>query len=81
MKKEQTRVSVRGQVVIPRGIREDLGIKAGQELIVEEIDGVILMAPKGSDYLKELGNLGKRLKMGDMRRDIKGSRRDSRWES
>ena len=41
-----TRVSERGQVVIPKAIRDRLGIKRGQVLDVEESDGAVLMRPK-----------------------------------
>ncbi|MFO7297876.1 MAG: AbrB/MazE/SpoVT family DNA-binding domain-containing protein [Pseudomonadota bacterium] len=40
---ETTRLSSKGQVIIPKGIRESRGWKAGTELIVEEHpDGVLL---------------------------------------
>ena len=41
-----TRVSERGQVVIPKPIRERLDIKRGQLLDVHEVDGAILMRPR-----------------------------------
>ncbi len=41
-----TRVSQRGQVVIPKAIRERLGIERGQLLEVQEVEGAILMRPR-----------------------------------
>ena len=41
-----TRISERGQVVIPKEIREQLGLERGQVLEVEEWEGVILMRPR-----------------------------------
>ena len=41
-----TRVSERGQVVIPKSIRERLGIQRGQVLEVTELEGAILMRPQ-----------------------------------
>ena len=38
-----TRISERGQVVIPKEIRERLGLERGQLLEVEESEGAILM--------------------------------------
>jgi AbrB family looped-hinge helix DNA binding protein len=43
-----TRVSERGQVVIPKTIRDQLGIKRGQVLEVEESEGAVVMRPKAS---------------------------------
>ena len=43
-----TKVSERGQVVIPKAIRDRLGIGRGQLLEIEEIEGVILMRPRKS---------------------------------
>ena len=43
-----TKVSQRGQVVIPKEIRERLGIGRGQLLEVEEVEGAILMRPQKS---------------------------------
>ena len=41
-----TRISERGQVVIPKEIREQLGLERGQLLEVEESEGAILMRPR-----------------------------------
>jgi antitoxin PrlF len=38
----KTRVSERGQITIPKKVRERLGIRAGQELEVREQDGMIV---------------------------------------
>ena len=38
----KTRVSERGQITIPKAVRERLGIKPGQELEVREQDGAIV---------------------------------------
>ena len=43
-----TRVSERGQVVIPKAIRDRLKIGRGQLLEVEEVEGAILMRPQKS---------------------------------
>ena len=41
-----TRVSRTGQVVIPRSIRENLRWGAGQELIIIQVEGGILLKPQ-----------------------------------
>jgi AbrB family looped-hinge helix DNA binding protein len=38
-----TTVSSKGQVVIPKAIRDRLGLKAGDTLEVEEVDGALLL--------------------------------------
>ncbi len=38
----KTRVSERGQITIPKAIRDRLGIRPGQELEVREQDGAIV---------------------------------------
>ena len=38
----KTRVTERGQITIPKAVRESLGIRPGQELEVREQDGAIV---------------------------------------
>jgi AbrB family looped-hinge helix DNA binding protein len=59
-----TRLSQRGQVVIPKTIRDRLGIERGQVLEVEEIEGAIVLrvktqaaAPAGRDWRRWRGVL------------------------
>ena len=62
-----SRVGPKGQVVLPKRIRDRLGIKAGDEVVVEEVDGEArvrrvpsdasllgLLAGDGGDLLGEL---------------------------
>lgn len=42
----QTRVSSKGQVVIPKAYRQKLGWGPGTELVVEEEAGQVLLKPK-----------------------------------
>jgi AbrB family looped-hinge helix DNA binding protein len=49
-----TRMSSRGQVVIPQGIREELGLKEGMPLAVTSYRGtVVLKALETADLVKE----------------------------
>jgi AbrB family looped-hinge helix DNA binding protein len=58
----KTRINTKGQVTVPKGIRERLGLRTGDELEFIEEDGVFLFlkrlstAPlrKYRDYLKDL---------------------------
>lgn len=75
-----TRVSERGQVVIPKSIRERLGIERGQVLEVEEDHGTIRLRPRRSKAAPPAGDWRK------WRGVLKGSRAlqeleaEHRWE-
>lgn len=51
---KQTKVSVRGQTVIPREIREQLGIKPNTKLAWSVRDGVIIVVPIPEDPVRAL---------------------------
>jgi AbrB family looped-hinge helix DNA binding protein len=42
MKVELTKISLKGQVVIPQRIREELSIEAGNRFVVYTVDGSIV---------------------------------------
>lgn len=42
---ERTRVSSKGQVVIPKSLRDELGIAAGMELEAGSLDGGVYLRP------------------------------------
>jgi len=46
---KQTKVSVRGQTVIPQEIREEFGIKANSKLAWSSRNGVIIVVPIPED--------------------------------
>jgi AbrB family looped-hinge helix DNA binding protein len=47
----QTRVSTKGQIVLPQPIRRKLGIRAGDSLdIAVESDSIVLKAPKRKHF-------------------------------
>ncbi|MBU0899022.1 MAG: AbrB/MazE/SpoVT family DNA-binding domain-containing protein [Nanoarchaeota archaeon] len=61
---ELTKISSKGQVVIPSGIRHELGIKTGMQLVVSRMDDFVLLKritiPDPKAEFKELTELGKR---------------------
>ena len=44
--------SSRGQVVIPRPLRKELGIEEGTRALVESHDGALVLTPITRDYVK-----------------------------
>jgi AbrB family looped-hinge helix DNA binding protein len=49
-----TRVSTKGQVVLPKEVRDTLGLTSGSELEVEVRDGVVLLRPLHKTTVDEL---------------------------
>ncbi|WXG39292.1 MAG: AbrB/MazE/SpoVT family DNA-binding domain-containing protein [Candidatus Freyarchaeum deiterrae] len=48
-------LSSKGQMIIPKGVREKLGLKVGQRLRVEALpDGTILVIPLPDDVVKAM---------------------------
>ncbi len=56
---EETTMSSRGQIVIPKSLREAGGIKEGQRFVIEEIEGAFLVMPIPKDPVKALRGLAK----------------------
>src|SRR5580658_1453900 len=67
MEKAKVRVSPKFQVVIPKALREELRIEAGQELLMFALDGVLRLVPRRS--IKELRGIAKGLRWKDEYRD------------
>jgi len=53
----KTKVSSRGQIVIPKKIREKLGLSPGQELEVYEEEGRLVLMALPEDPAGELGGM------------------------
>lgn len=74
---EKTRLSSKGQVIIPKSIRESRGWKAGEELLVEETEEGIVLRPaqwfprtKLEDVVGCMGYKGPAKTIEDMREAI-----------
>jgi AbrB family looped-hinge helix DNA binding protein len=67
MEKATVRVSPKFQVVIPKALREELKIEAGQELLMYSLDGALRLVPRRS--VKELRGIAKGLRWKDDYRD------------
>ncbi|MCX6648575.1 MAG: AbrB/MazE/SpoVT family DNA-binding domain-containing protein [Candidatus Bathyarchaeota archaeon] len=56
---ETVRVSGKGQVVIPKDIRDNIGLETGDELTVTLQEGKIVMRKKPANYTKWMRGLHK----------------------
>ncbi|MCK4295195.1 MAG: AbrB/MazE/SpoVT family DNA-binding domain-containing protein, partial [Candidatus Marinimicrobia bacterium] len=56
-----TKVGKKSQIVIPKNIRNAVGISEGDELIIEVIDDKIVLRQKPDSYSKKLKGLHKDL--------------------
>ena len=81
---EVTKMSSKGQIVIPTEIRKELSLKEGSKLIVMAHRGKLLMTPMDAptadsfkDLIKESRKVGKKLKKTDVKDAIKKTRRRS----
>ncbi len=79
-KKATTTVSTKGQVILPKAIRDSKGWGAGMELIVEETqDGVLLRAvrpfapTKPEEVFGALSHHGKRLSDEDIEKALRAA--------
>ncbi len=54
---QKTRVSSKGQVVIPKALRNRFGIKEGGEVIVEAIEEGVLIMKKEKNPVKSMTGL------------------------
>ncbi len=55
------KVSSRHQIAIPSTVRKSLNIKAGDNLLVDVQDGVIVLIPKPSNYTSQMKGLYKEI--------------------
>jgi AbrB family looped-hinge helix DNA binding protein len=70
-----TRVSKKSQIVIPKKIRDAVGISEGDELIVDVEGDRVILKVKPKSYTKRLRGLHKNVWKGiDPKKYIKGER-------
>lgn len=58
---QTVKVSNRYQIAIPSAVRKRLNIQAGDHLIVDIQDGLLLLLPRPSNYTNQLKGLHKAL--------------------
>ena len=77
MKKiKELKVGRKGQIVIPKELREELNIKEGGIILVKKANGKILLIPKPEDPVDFLLQIAQKVKLRDLRGEIKEFRRD-----
>ena len=75
---EEATVTSKGQVTIPKEIREHLGLRKGEKIVfVERLDEVVIK-PKIKDSLSKLREMRGKIKISDkeIKKMIKESKRD-----
>ena len=68
---EQAKISSKGQIVIPKYLRDALGFKEGVTLMMEKIDNKLIIIRKPDDPVKELAAAGEKMAIKNVRRHIK----------
>lgn len=59
------KVGPKYQVVIPKELRKKVGIKPRDKVLVEEIEGVVVVIPKPKSFTDFLKGLGKEIWKGE----------------
>jgi len=67
VEREKVRVSPKFQIVIPKSLREELKIEAGQELLIYSVDGALRVVPHRP--IKELRGIAKGMRWKEEPRD------------
>lgn len=71
------KVSKRYQIVLPSMARQQLNIEAGDRLLVDVQDGVLVLVPQPDDYAKHLAGLHKEVWAGVDSNDYLRQERDA----
>ena len=71
MNVEFTKITSKGQVVIPAGLRRKLHMKAGTRVAVHESDGKLILQPITDEYIDSMRGM-----LGDTTDMIEQLRRD-----
>lgn len=68
---EEARISSKGQVVIPKYLREAIGLKEGDAVLISMIENKLMLMKKPGDPAKALVETGKQISLRNIRREIK----------
>ncbi len=79
MKPEEAKITSKGQITIPKGIRTALGLKTGGRVVFIPENREVVMIPKVKEPLKELERIRKEVPLfteKEIKRMIKESKRE-----
>jgi AbrB family looped-hinge helix DNA binding protein len=68
---EEVKISSKGQIVIPKYLRDSLGLKDGSIVLVAKLENKIIIMPKPADAKDALIKSGQDIAMKNIRREIK----------
>lgn len=67
----EARISSKGQLVIPKYLRDALGLKPGKVVMIFNMDNRLILIPKPDEPVKALVEAGEKVAMKNIRRHIK----------
>ncbi len=68
---EEGKISTKGQIVIPKYIRDHLGLTVGSTLFIKQVGNKIVLVPRPSDPVDRLAQAGSEIRLRNIRRKIK----------
>ncbi len=68
---EEAKISSKGQIVIPKYLRDALGLKEGSVVIITKLDNKLMIMLKPNDSKEALMKAGQNISMKNIRREIK----------
>jgi AbrB family looped-hinge helix DNA binding protein len=68
---EEAKISSKGQIVIPKYLRDAVGLKEGSVVLITKIEDKIMIMPKPADSKEALMKSGRDIAMKNIRRKIK----------
>ncbi|MFO7791667.1 MAG: AbrB/MazE/SpoVT family DNA-binding domain-containing protein [Candidatus Saliniplasma sp.] len=76
---EKAKISRKGQITIPKAIREKLGLGPGKKVLFDVIGKEAIMYPEIEDPLKELKQLRKEIQFDEEEIEQMMERSKSKW--
>ena len=67
----EIKLSSKGQIVIPKYMRDSIGIKSGSVVIASLENNKIILMPKSPDPVEAIRKAGEELSLKNIMRDIK----------
>ncbi len=68
---EEIKVSTKGQLVVPKYMRDAIGMKPGSRLLASLEGSRIILMPKPADPIEAMKKAGNELSLKSIRREIK----------